>query len=69
VRLLFDLNIPLLENELLAYNPLPDVLYVVDDSLKVRCSIVGAGNEDLVGLTGRRWGVQRGHGDESGDRS
>lgn len=59
-----DLNVTLLENEVLADHPLPDVLHIINDSLKVRRRIIGAGDEDAVGLAGRRGGIDRGDRDE-----
>jgi hypothetical protein len=39
-RLVLNLNLPLLENKVLAHNPLPDILYVFNHSLKVGCSVI-----------------------------
>jgi hypothetical protein len=44
IRVIF----PLLQHEFFAGDALPDFMNVFDDSLKVRCSIIGAGNEDIV---------------------
>jgi hypothetical protein len=48
MSLLFHLHIPLLQNEIFAYNPLPNVVNILNHSLEVRGCIVGASNEDVV---------------------
>ena len=65
-HLSLNLDVALLENEVLAAeDPLPDVVHVVNDSLEVRCSIVGASDEDVVVLAVCCGSVQRRDGDES----
>ena len=55
----------LLEHERRAHDTLPHILNVLDDSLEVRCSIVGASDEDVVVLAVCCGSVQRRDGDES----
>ena len=52
-----DLDFALLEDQVLAHHPLPDVLDILDDSLEVRGRIVRPGDEDVVALTGGGRGV------------
>ena len=56
-RLSLDVDLTLLEHEVLADHPLPDVLDIVYDRLEVRSSIVRTRNEDVVGFTGSRRGI------------
>jgi hypothetical protein len=44
VRVVF----PLLQHEFFACDALPDFMDVFDDGLKVRCGVIGAGNEDII---------------------
>lgn len=56
-RLGFDFHVALLEHEVLAEHALPDVVDVVDDGLEVRGRVVGARDEDAVGLARGRGGI------------
>ena len=56
-RLSLDVDLTLLEHEVLAVHPLPDVLHILDDSLEVRGRVVRPGDEDVVALTGGGRGV------------
>ena len=51
------LDIALLEYEVLADHALPNILHVLDDGLEVRRRVVGASDEDVVGLAGGRGGI------------
>jgi len=64
IRLVLDLNVTLLQDEILPNNPHPHVMNVVDDGLEVAGGIVGVRDEDVVGLAVRRRRVQRRHGYE-----
>lgn len=48
--LCLDLNLSFLEDELLTLDSLPNIKHILDDSLKVRCRVVGFGNEHVVAL-------------------
>ena len=63
-HLSLDLDLPLLEHEVLAHHPLPDILYVVNDGLEVRSRVVRAGDEDVVRFASGRRGIQGGDGDK-----
>ena len=49
---LFDLRtlLPSLQHQIVSSDPLPNIVDLVDDSLKVGSGIVRAGDEDVVGL-------------------
>ena len=64
-HLSLDLDLPLLEHEVLADHPLPDVLHVLDNSLEVRGRVVRTSDEDVVVLAVCCGSVQRRDGDES----
>ena len=63
--LLLDFNVTLFQNQILANDPLPNILDVLDNSLEVTCRIVRAGNEDVVGLAVRDWGIDGRNRNES----
>ena len=52
-----NLNLALLEYEVRAHHPLPDVLHVLDNSLKVRGRVVRTSDEDVVGFAAGRRGI------------
>ena len=52
-----NVDLTLLEHEVLAVHPLPDVLHIFDDSLEVRGRVVRPGDEDVVTLAGGGRGV------------
>ena len=56
-----DLDLALLEDQVLAHHPLPDVLDIVDDGLEVRGRVVGACDVDIVSLTRGGGSVQWGY--------
>lgn len=65
LRLGLHLYLSLLEHQWLPLDPLPHVEDVVDDSLEMRCGVVGFGDEDVFGGTRRSGGVKWSNGDES----
>ena len=67
-RLSLDVDLTLLEHEVLADHPLPDVLHVLDNSLEVRGRVVRTSDEDVVVLAVCCGSVQRRDGNESGQR-
>ena len=56
-RLSLDVDLTLLEHEVLADHPLPDVLHILDNSLEVRGRVVRTSDEDVVGLAAGRRGI------------
>ena len=56
-QLSLDLDLALLEHEVLADHPLPDVLHVLDNSLEVRGRVVRTSDEDVVGFAAGRRGI------------
>ena len=54
----------LLEHEGRAHDTLPHILNVFNDSLEVRGRVVGLGDENVVRLAVRSWGVGRGDRDK-----
>lgn len=55
VQSLLDFELSLLQNQIRTDDPLPDIMYIVDDSLKVARRIVRASDEDVVYLTISDW--------------
>jgi hypothetical protein len=55
VQSLLDFELSLLQNQIRTDDPLPDIMYIVDDSLKVARRIVRASDEDVVYLTICDW--------------
>lgn len=56
-NLRLGLHLPLLEDKIFARYTLPNIMNIFDNSLKMRGSVVGASNEDVVSLAIRHWGV------------
>ena len=56
-RLSLDVDLTLLEHEVLADHPLPDVLHILANSLEVRGRVVRTSDEDVVGLAAGRRGI------------
>jgi hypothetical protein len=48
---LLDFDFALLQNQIFTDDPLPDIVYIVYDSLKVACRIVRTSDEDIVRFT------------------
>jgi hypothetical protein len=48
VQSLLDFDFALLQNQLITDHPLPDIVYIVDDSFKVARRIVRTSDEDVV---------------------
>ncbi len=48
---LLDLDLALLQNQIFTDDPLPDIMYILHDSLKVACCIVRTSDEDVVHFT------------------
>jgi len=48
VQSLLDFDFLLLQNQICTHDPLPDIVYIVDDSLKVARRIVRTSDEDVV---------------------
>ena len=59
------LSLTLLQHQVGADGPLPNIVNFLNDSLEVRCSVVGASDEDVVVLAVCCGSVQRRDGDES----
>lgn len=59
------LNFSLLQHEVLAGDALPDIMNVFDDSLEMRCSVVGTSDVDVITHPRRSWRVQRADGNKS----
>lgn len=55
VQSLLDFDFALLQHQIFADDPLPDVVYIIDDSLKVARRIVRTSDEDVVYLTISDW--------------
>ena len=56
---IFDVNrLPSLQLQIASSDPLPDVLDLIDDGLKVGSGIVRTGDENVVGLSRGCRGVQ-----------
>lgn len=55
VQSLLDFEFSLLQNQIRTDDPLPDIMYIVDDSLKVARRIVRTSDEDVVYLTISDW--------------
>ncbi len=51
VQSLLNIDLALLQNQIFTDDPLPDVVHIVDDSLKVARRIVRTSDEDVVYLT------------------
>lgn len=66
VRLLLDVNFAFLEDKVFADDTFPNIVDIIDDSLKVRCGVVGAGDENIVSFAVARRSVQRFDLDKSG---
>lgn len=52
-RLLFDLNFALLQDQIGAGNPLPDIMHVFNDCLEMGRGVVRFSYEDVIVLTSR----------------
>ena len=46
--LLLYFNFSFLKNQIRSYNPLPNIMNVVNYGLKVRCSVVRSRDEDVI---------------------
>lgn len=57
--LLLNLDLAFLEDEIFANDTSPDIVYILDDRFKVGCSIVGAGNENVIRLAITCRGMKR----------
>ena len=66
VQSLLDLDFALLQNQIFTDDPLPDIVYIVDDSLKVARRIVRTSDEDVVRLAISDWCIDGRDRDESG---
>lgn len=55
VQSLLNFDITLLQNQICTDDPPPDIVYIVDDSLKVTRRIVRTSDEDVVCLTIIDW--------------
>jgi hypothetical protein len=51
VQSLLDIDFALLQNQIFTDDSLPDIVYIVDDSLKVTRRIVRTSDENVVCLT------------------
>jgi hypothetical protein len=51
VQSLLHFDVALLQNQIFTDDPLPDIVHIVDDSLKVTRRIVRTSDEDVVRLT------------------
>ena len=52
---LLDFDFALLQDQIFTDDPLPDIVYIIDDSLKVARRIVRTSDEDVVRLTISDW--------------
>lgn len=52
---LLDFDFALLQDQIFTDDPLPDIVYIIDDSLKVARRIVRTSDEDVVYLTISDW--------------
>lgn len=59
-----DVDLPLLEDQWLSLDSLPDIKDVFDDSLEVRGRVVGLGNEDIIVHSRGSRGVEGSNRDE-----
>lgn len=64
IHLCLELNFSFLKDELFTLDSLPNVKYIINDRLEMRCRIVGFGDKHIVVLPVGCWGVERGDGDE-----
>jgi hypothetical protein len=55
VQSLLDFDFALLQNQIFTDDPPPDIVYIVDDSLKVARRVVRTSDEDVVHLTISDW--------------
>lgn len=55
VQSLLDFDFALLQNQIFTDDPPPDIVYIVDDSLKVARRVVRTSDEDVVRLTIGDW--------------
>jgi hypothetical protein len=55
VQSLLDFDFALLQNQIFTDDPPPDIVYIVDDSLKVARRIVRTSDEDVVCLAISDW--------------
>ncbi len=62
---MLDFNFTLFQNQILANDPLPNILDVLYNSLEVTCGIVRTGDEDVVRFAVRNWGIDGRNRNES----